>query len=232
MSYLFAPPPVVSAAVVGETDRFPVRRIFCVGRNYAAHTREMGGDPTRDAPFFFLKPADALIGSGETIAYPSDTENLHYEIELVVAIGQGGRDIAEDRALDHVFGYGVGVDLTRRDRQFEARDKGRPWDLGKAFDQSAPMAALHKAGDVGHLNQGRIWLAVNGEIKQEADLSQLIWSVPEVIAGLSQYYTLQPGDLIFTGTPDGIGALVPGDAVTAGIYGLDTLQHRIVAGGG
>ncbi len=229
MSYLFTPPPIVSAAVVGETDRFAVRRIFCVGRNYAAHTREMGGDPTRDAPFFFLKPADALVGSGETIAYPSDTANLHYEIELVIAIGQGGRDIPEDQALDHVFGYGVGIDLTRRDRQFEARDKGRPWDLGKAFDQSAPMAALHKAADVGHLGEGRIWLAVNDEIKQEADLSQLIWSAPEIISIISKSWELRTGDLIFTGTPDKVGPIGKGDRVTGGIAGLTDVAVTIAA---
>jgi fumarylpyruvate hydrolase len=218
-----------SVPVVGQKARFPVHRIYCVGRNYAAHVREMGGDPSRELPIFFSKPADAVVASGEDVPYPPHTSNLHHEVELVVAIGKGGAGIVATDALAHVFGYAVGNDLTRRDLQAEARSKGLPWDSSKAFDHSAPMSAIHTVGQVGHPVDARIWLKVNDEIRQDSNLSQLIWSVPEIIAELSTYYTLKPGDLIFTGTPDGIGALVPGDVVTAGIYGLDTLQHRIVA---
>ena len=168
--FVFAPPPVPSVGIAGEAHRFPVRRIFCVGRNYAAHAREMGRDPDREPPFFFTKPADAVVDSGAVIPYPPQTNNLHYEIELVVAIGPGGADIPRERALDHVWGYGVGVDLTRRDLQIAARDMGRPWDWGKAFDLSAPCAPLQRASSVGHPSAGRIWLAVNGVVKQDADL--------------------------------------------------------------
>lgn len=229
-SYVFSPPPRAWAAVHGGEDRFAVHRIYCVGRNYAAHVREMGGDPSRELPIFFSKPADAVVANGTDIPYPPRTRNLHHEVELVVAIGKAGASIPAAEALGHVFGYAVGNDLTRRDLQAEARDKGQPWDTSKGFDQSAPLAALHTVEQVGHPTDARIWLKVNDEIRQDANLSQMIWSVPEIIAALSTFYTLQPGDLIFTGTPDGIGALQPGDSVTAGIYGLDTLQHRIVAG--
>ncbi|MEN9704555.1 MAG: hypothetical protein RLZZ393_434 [Pseudomonadota bacterium] len=201
-----------------------------MGRNYAAHVREMGGDPSRELPIFFMKPADAVVANGADVAYPPRTSNLHHEVELVVAIGKGGADIAVDDALSHVYGYAVGNDLTRRDLQADAREKGQPWDTSKGFDQSAPLAALHTVEQVGHLADARIWLKVNDEIRQDANIAQMVWSVPEIIAELSAFYTLQPGDLIFTGTPDGIGPLSPGDVVTAGIYGLDTLQHRIVAG--
>jgi fumarylpyruvate hydrolase len=229
-SYVFSPAARPWVAVQGSNDRFAVHRIYCVGRNYAAHVREMGGDPSREPPIFFSKPADAVVASGIDVPYPPHTSNLHHEVELVVAIGKGGAGIAAADALTHVFGYAVGNDLTRRDLQAEARSKGLPWDASKAFDHSAPMAAIHTVEQVGHPVDARIWLKVNDEIRQDSNLSQLIWSVPEIIAELSSYYTLQPGDLIFTGTPDGIGALSPGDTVTAGIYGLDTLQHRIVAG--
>ena len=227
MSYQFDPPAVVSAPVVGDAARFPVHRIYCVGRNYAAHVREMGGDPDRERPFFFLKPADALVESGATIPYPSDTANLHHEIELVVAIGKGGADIPEDQALEHVFGYAVGLDLTRRDRQFEARDKGRPWDIGKAFDRSAPMGPIHKSADIGHPGKGRIWLRIGDATKQDSDLDNLIWSVPEIVSILSRSWELRPGDLIMTGTPEGVGPIAQGDVVLGGIDGLGEVSVSV-----
>jgi fumarylpyruvate hydrolase len=225
--YVLEPPAIPSVAVAGEGARFPVRRIFCVGRNYAAHAREMGKDPDREPPFFFTKPADAVVDSGATIAYPPETSNFHYEIELVVAIGREGFEIRREDALAHVFGYGVGIDLTRRDLQFEARDKGRPWDWGKAFDQSAPIAPLHRVRDGVHPAKGRIWLAVNGAVKQDADLAELIWPVPDIIAIASRSMVLKPGDLIMTGTPAGVGAIVAGDKVTGGIDGLGTIEITI-----
>ena len=227
MTYVFAPMPTPSLPVLGEAARFPVRRIFCVGRNYAAHAREMGKDPDRDPPFFFTKPADAVVGDGETVAYPPETGNFHYEAELVVAIGKDGVDIPEAQALDHVYGYAVGNDLTRRDLQLEARDKGRPWDWGKAFDRSAPIAAIRKASEVGHPATGSIRLTVNGKVKQDADLSELIWTVPEIIAILSRSMALKAGDLIMTGTPAGVGALVPGDICVVSIEGLGDLTTKI-----
>jgi fumarylpyruvate hydrolase len=229
-SYVFAPPPRTWAAVHGSGDRFAVHRIYCVGLNYADHVREMGGDLARQPPILFSKPADALVANGSDVVYPPRTTNLHHEVELVVAIGRGGANIAAADALAHVYGYAVGNDLTRRDLQTSAHKAGLPWDVGKGFDQSAPMASLHTVEQVGHPVDARIWLKVNDEIRQDSTLDKMIWSVPEIIAELSTLYTLQPGDLIFTGTPDGVGPLVPGDSVTAGIYGLDTLQHRIVAG--
>jgi len=225
--YVFAPAVPASVAMAGEAARFPVRRIFCVGRNYAAHAREMGKDPDREPPFFFTKPADVVVESGATIPYPPETKNFHYEIELIVAIGKGGADISPEAALDHVFAYGVGIDLTRRDLQFEARDKGRPWDWGKAFDLSAPIAPLHRVSAVNHPAKGRIWLAVNGAVKQDADLTELIWPVPDIIAILSRSMTLKPGDLIMTGTPAGVGAIVPGDKVSGGIDGLGEIEVTI-----
>lgn len=222
MSYVFPPLAQPSVEVIGRSERFPVRRIFCVGRNYAAHAREMGTDPDREPPFFFTKPADALVPNNATIPFPPRTANLHHEIELVVAIGKGGKNIATASALDHVFGYAVGNDLTRRDLQFAARDKGRPWDTGKAFDNSAPITAIRPA-TAGHFEKGRIWLKVNGEMRQQADVADLIWSVPEVIAELSTLFELAPGDLIYTGTPAGVGAVKSGDRIEGGIDGLDTL---------
>lgn len=218
--YAFPPPPIPSVAIADEAARFPVRRIFCVGRNYAAHAREMGRDPDREPPFFFTKPADAVTDTDARVPYPPETTNFHFEIELVVAIGRAGRDIEAARANDHVFGYAVGIDLTRRDLQLAARDKGRPWDTGKAFDLSAPIAPISRTQAVGHPCEGRIWLAVNGEIKQDADLRELIWPVPDTIAILSRSIALRPGDLIMTGTPAGVGPLNVGDHVTGGI---DTL---------
>lgn len=227
MSYVISPPPVASVAVVGTTDRWPVRRIFCVGRNYAAHAREMGKDPDREPPFFFTKPADAVVDSGETVAYPPETNDFHYEAELVVAIGRGGRDITEADALGHVWGYAVGNDLTRRDLQLAARDKGRPWDWGKAFDRSAVIGPLHPVAETGHVGTGAIRLAVNGTVKQDADLSELIWSVPEIVSILSHSIALAPGDLLMTGTPAGVGPLVPGDTCVVGIEGLGEITTRI-----
>jgi fumarylpyruvate hydrolase len=228
VEYFFSPPEQASVAVYGETARFPVRRIFCVGRNYAAHAREMGKDPEREFPFFFTKPADTVVDDGATVPYPQQTKDFHYEIELVVAIGKDAEAPVEvDGALDLVWGYGVGIDLTRRDLQLEARDKGRPWDWGKAFDRSAPIAPLHSADAVGHLKRGRIWLAVNDGIKQEADLAELIWDVPEIISILSKSMELKRGDIIMTGTPAGVGAIVPGDRVTGGIDGLGEISISV-----
>ena len=228
MSFVIPPSPQTSAEVAGTDERFPVHRIYCVGRNYAKHAREMGMDPDREPPFFFSKPADALVANGTPVPYPSRTSNLHHELELVVAIGTGGRDIALDRALAHVYGYAVGLDLTRRDLQFAARDQGRPWDVAKGFDHSAPMSAIRPAADMGHIEQGAIWLEVNGETRQRANLSEMIWSVPEIVAELSTYYELRPGDLIFTGTPEGVGPVRRGDSLVGGIDGLETLRITIV----
>lgn len=227
MSFVFPPPSVPSVEVTGRGERFPVHRIYCVGRNYAAHAREMGSDPDREPPFFFTKPADAIVPNNATIPYPPRTANLHHEIELVVAIGNGGKNIAAANGLDHVFGYAVGNDLTRRDLQFQARDKGRPWDTGKAFDRSAAITAIQPASKSGHLQKGRIWLKVNGETRQDADLAELIWSVPEIIAELSTLFELAPGDLIYTGTPAGVGAVKAGDRLEGGVDGLDTLVTTI-----
>ena len=227
MTFIIDPPPQVSVAVRGSDSRFPVRRVYCVGRNYEAHAREMGKDPTREPPFMFQKPADAVIEGGSVIAYPPQTGNFHHEIELVVAIARGGRNIGIDRANEYVFGYAVGIDLTRRDLQLAARDAGRPWEWGKAFDHSAPCAPIVRAAEIGHPSKGRIWLSVNGSVKQDADISQLIWSVPEVIAFVSASMALAPGDLIFTGTPAGVGPLVTGDAVTGGIDGIGDIGIRI-----
>jgi fumarylpyruvate hydrolase len=225
--FVLAPAGIPSVAVSGTDSRFPVRRIFCVGQNYAAHAREMGSDPDRAPPFFFGKPADAVADAGSTIPYPPQTANFHHEIELVVAIGTGGSDILAVAALGHVFGYAVGIDLTRRDLQQQAREAGRPWDWAKGFDNSAPCAAIHRAATVGHPSTGRIWLAVDGTVRQDGDLGELIWTVPEVIAAISQSVALRPGDLIFTGTPAGVGPLVPGNRVTAGIDGLGEIRIDI-----
>ena len=218
-----------SVPIAGDERRFPVRRIFCVGRNYAAHAREMGMDPDREPPFFFMKPADAVVENGADVPYPPETRNLHHEIELVVAIGGLARDLAVEEAPAVIFGYAVGNDLTRRDLQFAMREKGRPWEVGKAFEHSAPITAIHPAARIGHPARGRIWLAVNGERRQEADVADLIWSVPEILMHLSRLFTLKPGDLVFTGTPAGVGPLVPGDVVEGGVEGVDVLRHRIVA---
>lgn len=217
---LFEPasPTIAKTARGGD---FPIRRVFCVGRNYAAHAREMGRDPDREPPFFFTKWAETVVPSGSTIAYPPGTSDYHYEAELVVAIGKGGRDIAPDDALNHVFGYATGLDMTRRDLQLAAREQGRPWDTGKNVEQSSPLGAIHPAADIGHPRTGAITLSVNGETKQSADLADLIWPVTDVIAFLSKLYRIEPGDLVYTGTPAGVGAVVPGDEIVVAIDGLE-----------
>lgn len=214
--FIFPPPPFPSVAIAQDARRFPVRRIFCIALNYAAHAREMGKNPAKggDAPpVFFSKPADAVLESGATIPYPTLTHNLHHEIELVAALGRGGADIPAARALDCVFGYAAGIDLTRRDLQTAARGAGWPWDMSKGFDHSAPIGAINPVAAIGHPTRGRIALSVNGVPRQAGDLSDLIWSVPEIIAALSRNVALAPGDLIFTGTPSGVGPLLPGDLV-------------------
>jgi fumarylpyruvate hydrolase len=232
MNYAIPPAPLPAVPVANSADSFPVRRIYCVGRNYAAHAREMGSDPDRDPPFFFCKPADAVVpvakGVTGDIAYPPETANYHHEVELVVAIGKRGRNIAADAANDQVWGYAVAFDMTRRDLQFALRDKGRPWELGKAFDQSAPITPIVPVSHCGHPTSGKVWLTVNGVKKQEGDLADLIWSVPETIAHLSKYFELFPGDLIFTGTPEGVGPVVRGDVLTGAVEGVGELSIRIV----
>ena len=229
MSDLFAPDHYPTVAIAGSERRFAVHRIYCVGRNYAAHAREMGNDPEREPPFFFTKPADAVMANGSAVPYPPRTENLHHEVELVVAIGVAGSAVSTADAHKLVFGYAVGNDLTRRDLQQAARDERRPWDTSKGFDYSAPLTAIHPAQDTAApLVTGTIWLQVNGELRQSADLADMIWTVPEIIAELSALYALQPGDLIFTGTPAGVGAVQRGDTLEAGIAGLDTLINTIV----
>jgi len=226
-TYVFPPPPVPSVAIAGSDARFPVRRIFCVGRNYAAHAREMGRDPDREPPFFFLKPADTVVDDGAAVPYPPETENFHYEIELIVAIGTGGTDIPRERTLDHVFGYGVGIDLTRRDLQLAARAQGRPWDWGKGFDLSAPIAPLHPVSAVGHPSSGRLWLAVDGQVKQDSDIAKLIWPVPDIITAISRSMELRPGDIIMTGTPEGVGPVKRGEVMTGGIDGLGEIRISV-----
>ena len=227
MSYEFAPPMAPSVEIAGASTRFPVHRIYCVGRNYAAHAREMGADPVREPPFFFAKPADAVVPNGAAVPYPSRTANLHHEIELVLAIGEGGRNIPVANALAHVFGYAVGNDLTRRDLQAAAKDRGQPWDTAKGFDHSAPITAIRRVADVGHPARGAIWLEVNGEPRQRADVCEMIWSVPEIVSELSTLFELKPGDLVFTGTPAGVGPVVRGDSIVGGVDGLDTLRTTI-----
>lgn len=225
--WIFEPREPSSVAVHGRPERFPVRRVICVGRNYAKHAIESGADPTREPPFFFFKPADALVDDGARVPYPPLTSNFHFEVELVAAIGRGGTDIAAADALAHVFGYAVGIDLTRRDLQAAAIKAGHPWDWGKAFDASAPCGAIRAVAEVGHPSRGRIWLAVNGAVRQDADLAELIWPVPDIIAHASQAMRLERGDLIYTGTPAGVGPVVPGDRITAGVAGVGELAIDI-----
>ena len=218
--------------VVGSDAVFPVRRIYCIGRNYAAHAREMGGAPERDPPFFFCKPADAAFAvTGEAPTdwpYPSLSDDVHHEIEMVAAIGVGGRDIAAADALAHVWGYGVGLDMTRRDLQAQMKALGRSWEVGKAFDHAAPMGALHPVSEVGHPSRGAIWLDVNGERRQQGDLSDMIWSVAEAVAELSRYFALVPGDLLMTGTPAGVGPVARGDVLNGHVGGLGAFSIRVV----
>jgi fumarylpyruvate hydrolase len=228
MTQFAFPPAIPSIEIAGTDERFPVHRIYCVGRNYADHVREMGSDPEREPPVFFTKPPDAVAANGAAIPYPPRTSNLHHEIELVVAIGRGGRDVPRERGLEHVFGYAVGNDLTRRDLQQAAKQKGWPWDSSKGFDASAPIAAIRPAAR-GHVSKGRIWLSVNGQLRQESDIREMLWTVPEIIAELSTLFELKPGDLIYTGTPAGVGVLKPGDRVEGGIEGLEGLRNTIVA---
>lgn len=226
MTTVFEPAPHTFAPT-SDGRQFPVRHVFCVGRNYAAHAREMGRDPDREAPFFFTKWAETVVCDGAVIPYPPQTGNFHYEAELVVAIGKGGTNIAQEGALDYVWGYATGNDLTRRDLQLTAREAGRPWDSGKNVEASAPLGLIHPVDEVGHLSAGAIRLLVNEVIKQDADLADLIWSVPEVISILSTLWTLQPGDLIFTGTPAGVGPIVTGDVVRVEIEGLTPLTVTV-----
>ncbi|WP_169543233.1 fumarylacetoacetate hydrolase family protein [Sneathiella aquimaris] len=227
MPYLFEPAAVPALPILGQDTLFPVHRIYCVGRNYAEHTKEMGGDPTREAPFFFSKPADAIVQNRSTIDYPAATENLHFEMELVLAIGKKGRNISVDAAPGFILGYACGIDLTRRDLQAAAKQKGRPWDCAKGFDQSAPCSAIRLKSETSNLASSRIWLDVNQSRKQEALISDMIWSPAEVTAHLSCFYELVPGDLIFTGTPAGVGAIKSGDHIVGGIEGLETVELNI-----
>jgi fumarylpyruvate hydrolase len=226
MTLLLAASPVTTVPVAGGGE-FPVRRIYCVGRNYAAHAREMGADPDREPPFFFMKPADAIVPTDSVVPYPSKTQSYHHEIELVVALGSGGRDVPAARALELVFGYGVGLDMTRRDLQDEAKQLRRPWDMSKGFDQSAPCAPISRVAEVGHIASGAIWLNVNGETRQRGDITDLIWSVEDTIAFLSGLVELSPGDLIYTGTPDGVGAVVTGDRLEGHVDGLTDLRITV-----
>ncbi len=221
-------PPAVTAVPVAGGGLFPVRRVFCVGRNYAEHTREMGGDPDREEPFFFTKPADALVINGGDMPYPTRTADLHHEMELVVAIGTGGKDIAEADALSHVYGYAAGLDMTRRDLQAAAKKGGKPWDMGKGFDFSGPVGEIAPASHIGHPSAGKIELVVNGVARQSSDLAKQIWNVPETISYLSGLVELAPGDLIFTGTPEGVAAVVSGDVLEGEIAGVGTVRTRII----
>jgi fumarylpyruvate hydrolase len=232
MNYAFEPSAPVSIPMADGKTHFPVRRIYCVGRNYAAHVREMGFDPEREPPFFFCKPTDSVVPADPSadarIPYPSQTSDYHFEMELVVAIGTAGRDIPIEKANDHIFGYAVGLDMTRRDIQVEARKAGRPWEVGKAFDQSAPIGLLHTAAVVGHPVTGDLWLQVDGKSRQRSDIAKLIWSVPEIVSRLSNFFELQPGDLVFTGTPDGIGPVLRGETMRGGIAGIGEIQVKVV----
>jgi fumarylpyruvate hydrolase len=221
--YAIEAPPVTTVGVAGTDVVFPVARVFCVGRNYAEHSIEMGHDPDREPPFFFMKPADAVVPPG-TLPFPTQTRDLHHEIELVVALAEGGREIPAERALDHVFGYAVGLDMTRRDLQAEAKKMGRPWDMAKGFDQSAPTGQIRSVEDIGHPTKGAVWLRINGEPRQEGDLNHQIWKVPETISFLSTLVSLRPGDLIMTGTPKGVGRVEPGDRLEGHIDGVGDLS--------
>ncbi len=227
MDYVITPATVASLPVDGTNARFPVARIFCVGRNYADHAREMGHDPSREPPFFFMKPSTAVLTDGAPFPYPAHSTDVHHEMELVVALGKGGDNIAESAALDHVYGYGIGLDMTRRDLQGEAKKLGRPWDTGKAFDHSAPCGPVYPVSRVGHPTKGVIVLEVNGSVRQKGDLADLIWNVPSMIAFLSGLFTLLPGDLIFTGTPAGVGPVKRGDTMKGSVAGLGTLIVKV-----
>ncbi len=224
MNYAISPPPPVTLPIDGTAAVFPVGRVFCIGRNYAEHAVEMGHDPDREPPFFFMKPATAVVPNGGMLPFPVATDDLHHEIEMVVALRSGGGGIGVEDALEHVYGYGVGLDMTRRDLQATAKEMGRPWDMGKGFDQSAPISGLRPAATIGHPEGGAIWLRVNGDLRQEGDLAQQIWKVPEAIAYLSTLVELRPGDLIMTGTPAGVGRVVPGDLLEGHIDAVGDLR--------
>lgn len=231
--FLAIPAPAMpTIAINNSDDRFPVRRIYCVGRNYAAHAREMGHDPNKEPPFFFMKPADAVLAAvdEETIElpYPPMTADYHFEVELVAALSVGGRDIPENEALNHVFGYAIGLDMTRRDRQSDAKKNTHPWELGKASDYSAPLGPLHLASDVGHLSNGAITLALDGDLKQHGDLSDMIWTVAQQISYLSKYFELKPGDLIFSGTPEGVSQVKREQTMFASVEGLGGLRVKVI----
>jgi fumarylpyruvate hydrolase len=230
MSYVFTPPPVVSVPVVGRTERFPVHRIYCVGRNYEEHAKEMGFTG-REPPFFFLKPADAIVvaeaGKTAVIPYPGLTSNLHHEIELVVAIGRGGRGIRAEDAAKHIFGYAGGLDMTRRDLQTEMKKQGRPWCIGKGYDQSAPIGPITPAAEAGDIANAAIWVQVNGSDRQRSNIGKLIWNIAETIEHLSNAWELQPGDLIYTGTPEGVAAVVKGDTMSGGVDGLTGISVKV-----
>lgn len=227
MAYVFPPPVQAALPVHGTASLFPVHRVFCIGRNYAAHAVEMGHDPDKEPPFFFLKSPSNLATDGR-FAYPTMTADVHHELEMVVALAQGGDDIPVESALDHVFGYGVGLDMTRRDLQGEAKTMGRPWEVGKAFENAAPCSPLVPAAVCGHPTEGALWLDVNGARRQTGDLNQMIWKVPEIVAILSRYFTLQPGDIVMTGTPSGVGPAERGDRIEAAIEGIGALTVDVI----
>ncbi len=224
--YVVTPPPVVGLPVVGSSEKFPVRRIYCVGRNYAAHAREFGHDE-KLPPFFFAKAADMIVPDGATVPYPPLTQNYHHEVELVAAIGKGGANIAADKALEHVYGYAVGFDMTRRDVQQAAAKNGKPWEVGKSFDNSAPCGPVYPVAQVGHITSGKIQITVNGQVRQSSDINLMIWDVAHIIEHLSQQVTLGPGDLIFTGTPEGVSAVVKGDVMVGSVETLGTLTVKV-----
>jgi len=228
MSYIFPPPNQAALPVRGSQDLFPVHRVYCVGRNYAAHAIEMGHDPSKEAPFFFQKNPDNILLDGEDFPYPGMSSDVHHEIEMVVALKSGGDNIRAEKALDCIFGYGVALDMTRRDLQAEMKKQGRPWEIGKAFEKSAPCSELVSANDIGHPVEGEVWLKINDEIRQQGDLNQLIWKIPEMIAYLSALFTLQPGDLILTGTPAGVGPVQRGDRLHGHVAGVGELKVNVV----
>lgn len=228
MEFVFTPPPTPAVPVAGSDKLFPVHRIYCVGRNYGDHVKEMGGDPKQEPPVFFSKPATALVLDNADVNYPQATEDLHHEVELVVALASGGKDIAEQAALDCIYGYAVGIDFTRRDLQALAKDSGRPWDVAKGFDQSAPISSICPGSDCGHPDDARIQLEINNSLRQDANINEMIWSIPEIIAELSRFYELRAGDLIYTGTPAGVSAVQPGDRLSASIEGIGKVEFNIV----
>ena len=228
MSYAIPAPDLPTLSIAGSDDLFPVHRIYCVGRNYAAHAREMGHDPDREEPFFFQKNADTIVADGGEFPFPDRSENVHFEMELVVALKLGGKDVAVEKALDLVYGYAVGLDMTRRDLQGEAKKAGRPWEVGKAFDYAAPCSQVVSAVEIGHPDKGRIWLEVNGEVRQDGNLNQLIWTVPEIISCLSGLFTIAAGDLIYTGTPAGVGPVRRGDVLHGGVDGVGKIGITVV----